>query len=69
MDAGVSCPSLITTRLTANNLADHAWVSRPCKARTLPGLPSLAWAIRSCSRFTSRPTCVQSIVDQVPGGA
>jgi len=62
---GVCLPGFSVTRLTAKALPLHEWVSKCCKAFTLPHLPSwTAFTIRACSRRTIRCTLRQSMACQ-----
>ncbi len=64
----VRLPRLLTTRRTANALADHEWVRSHCKAFTLPQRPSrVAFAIRICSRRTCFCAACQSMASHVAG--
>src|SRR5262245_7712618 len=57
---GVLLPSLVVTRFTANALPLNEWVSRCCKARTLPHrLACTAFTIRAWSLRTCRGTAYQ----------
>jgi len=62
---GVCFPEFSVTRLTANAFALSEWVSKCCKAFTLPHLPScVAFTIRAWSRFTVRLAFCQSMAFQ-----
>src|SRR5215472_4623028 len=59
---GVFLPLFSVTRRTARTLPLYEWVSRCCKACTLPHLPSfVAFAIRTWSRRTLRSMVGQSM--------
>src|SRR5258708_11730427 len=59
---GVAPPSFSVTRRTANALPLNEWVSRRCKAFTLPHLPSfVAFTIRAWSRRTLWLVAFQSM--------
>src|SRR2546428_11712068 len=65
---GVLLPSLFVTRLTANALPLNEWVSRCCKARTLPHrLACTAFTIRAWSLRTCRWTAYQLIACHATG--
>src|SRR5437867_11822719 len=62
---GVAPPLFSVTRLTARALPLNEWVSRRCKALTLPHLPCcVALTIRAWSRRTLRWMADQSMVCQ-----
>src|SRR5919106_3266384 len=66
---GVLLPSLLVTRLTAIALPLNEWVSRCCKALTLPHLPSCtAFTRRAWSLRTVRCIVYQSMVCQASVG-
>ncbi len=63
---GVFLPWFSVTRLTARALPLNEWVSRRCRALTLPHLPCcVALTIRAWSRRTLRWTADQSMVAQL----
>ncbi len=62
---GVDLPRLVVTLRTAQSFAALDFTRRCCRALTLPHLLSrTAFAIRTCSRRTSRSTRCQSIEPQ-----
>src|SRR5712691_2658018 len=65
---GVLLPSLFVTRLTAHALPLNEWVSRWCKARTLPHrLACTAFTIRAWGLRTCRWTAYQWIACHATG--